>query len=218
MLVPSSALKVLSEFGQVMSEHRTYVASFGLFMAAGTGLSRLAGLAAQARLGLRATVSAAAFAAVLVVLTALSISRNRIWANSVSLWTDAVEEAPQTWLPLQGLAEAHREAGECQAAIEPYRRAIELVPGKAESYLGLAWCLLDLGRPAEAAETLRLGIDHAPENAPLRLQLAVVEERYFRDRGEALRLCQSALALAPELAAARDCVQRNAGGRPDPRR
>ena len=219
LLVPSSALKVLSEFGQMMSEHRTYVASFGLFMAAGTGLSSLAGFTGQARPGRRrAALSAAAFATVLVVLTALSISRNRVWADPVSLWTDAVEKAPQAWLPLQGLAEAHRQAGECQAATEPYQRAIELLPGKAESYLGLAWCLLDLGRVPEAAETLRLGIDRAPENAPLRLQLAVLEERYFRNRGEALRLCQGALALDPAMAAARDCVQRNAAVRPDSRR
>ena len=218
LLVPSSALKVLSEFGQMMSEHRTYVASFGLFMAAGTGLSGLAGLTGQVRPGRRAALWATAFGAVLVVLTALSISRNRVWADPVSLWTDAVQKAPQTWLPLQGLAEAQRQAGQCQAATEPYQRAIELLPGKAESYLGLAWCLLDLGRVPDAAETLRLGISRAPENAQIPLQLAVIEERYFRDPAEALRLCQGALALAPDLTAAQDCVRRNQQARSNWRR
>ena len=41
------------------------------------------------------------------------------------------------------------------------------------------------------------------------MQLADIEERYFRDPTEALSLCQSALVLAPDMSAAQHCVGRN---------
>ena len=101
----------------------------------------------------------------LAVLIGLTISRNRVWASPISLWADAAEKAPDTWLAVHGLAEAYRQEGECPLAMDPYRRAIELRPQKAESYLGLAWCFLDLQQIPSAAETLRLGMSRAPENA-----------------------------------------------------
>ncbi len=214
LLVPSSALKVLSEFGQMMAEHRTYVASFGLFMAAGTGLSSLVGFTGQTRPGRRrAALSAAAFAAVLVAPDgAVHLAQSGLGRSGHPVdgcrRQGAADVAPAT-----GTCGGDRQAGECQAAMEPYRHAIELLPGKAESYLGLAWCLLELRRVPEAAETLRLGMTRAPDNAQIPLQLAVIEERYFRDPTEALRLCQGALALAPDLTGlAQECVRTESAG------
>ncbi len=42
----------------------------------------------------------------------------------------------------------------------------------------------------------------------MQLQLATLDERYFDDPAEALRVCREALALDPGLAEARDCVRR----------
>ena len=196
LLVPSSALKVLSEFGQMMSEHRTYVASFGLFMAAGTGLSSLAGLTGQAGRSPRGAL-ATAFATVLVVLTALSISRNRVWADPVSLWTDAVEKAPQTWLPLQGLAEAHRQAGSARLRWSPISVRSSYCQGRRNRILAWPgvfsiWGVSGRRRDASAG--------HRPcarERADCGSNWLFWKSATSATRGEALRLCQSALALAP---------------------
>ena len=209
LLLPSSALTVISQYGQRMAEHRAYVASLGFFMAVASIVTYVAGLGELEARRARLLVTAAALSAVVVGLATLTISRNRLWADPIALWTDAVQKAPGTWAAVHGLADAEHQTGDCRAAIEEYQRAIALLPQAAESYAGMADCFLELKRVPSAAETLRLGLSRAPDDTRLQLQLAVLEEQYFRDPAEALRLCQSALARSPGLRFAQDCVRRN---------
>ena len=208
MLVPSSALTLLSEFGQPMSEHRTYIASFGFFIAAGWAVAAAAGGAAQTN-RLRPRAAAGLLGLALAALLAATIARNRVWASPVTLWADAEKKAPGIWLAVNGLADAKRQADDCAGALEDYEHAIVLQPQKGESYLGAAWCEMQLGQATRAAETLRLGIARAPESTQMRLQLAALEVSYFGRPEEALRICREAVALAPGLADARACVERN---------
>jgi protein O-mannosyl-transferase len=207
-LLPSSVLTLLSNFGSPIAEHRLYVASFGIFMAAGAVAARLAGAGVPSSPRRRA-IAVATLTALLVVLAGLTVVRNRVWADPVTLWTDAAAKAPDTWLAVQGLAEARRGAGDCEGALPVFRRAIELQPQNGTSYMGMAGCLVSAGRVTDAADLLRLGMQRAPRDTSVRMALADLEERYLGDRAEALRLCQSVLGLAPGLADARKCVDRN---------
>ncbi len=190
-----------------MAEHRTYVASFGFFMAAGVVVAKLAGAGTDSG-RFRLALVRVALAVALVALASLTIARNRVWGSAVTLWADAARKAPHTWLPAQSLAEALRHADDCPAAIESYRRAISLRPEEGNAYLGMAWCLLDTGQIARAAEALRLGMSQAPTNTAIQMQLAGLEERYYNDPAAALSLCRGALAVDPRLVEAQQCVRR----------
>ena len=208
LLVPSSALTLLSAHGQVMSEHRTYVASFGFFMAVGAIVGSMWMGAAFAR-GWWRPAAAVVFVAALAVLISLTVARNRVWRDQVSLWSDAAEKAPNTWLAVYGLAESYRATGQCRAALEPYRKAVDLQPAKPDTYLGYASCLRNVGSTLEALQVLRSGMSRAPESTVLILALASMEERQFRNVPVALQLCQSALKISPGSDEAKSCVERN---------
>lgn len=145
-LLPSSSLVPLFE---LMAEHRVYVASCGLFLLAGMGFALA--VAAAPGPGVRA-LCFAALAAVLAVLLAATVLRNRVWADPVTLWRDAAQKAPLTWAPFYALGDALREQGDCAAAIPAYRRAMELLPQEPRARMNLGICLAETRRYEEARQ------------------------------------------------------------------
>lgn len=206
LLLPSAALTVLSEYGQPMAEHRMYLAAAGVFMCVAAPAAHWV---ATPRSNARLRVGfMAATGVVLALLLGLTVVRNRVWSDPVRLWSDAERKAPNTWLAVHGLADAYRQAGDCRAAIPVYQRALELRPERGDSYLGLASCFGETGRVADAGAILRLAVSRVPKDTDLKLRLARVEERDFRDARRALALCEEAAALAPASTEARECVAR----------
>jgi tetratricopeptide (TPR) repeat protein len=145
LLVPSSGMPM----PEVAAEHRTYLASAGLCIAA-------ASLLAQAPRALGAPSAAArplaraGAAAILAALALLTVARNRVWSDPVRLFEDAVRHAPGLFASNYQLAEALRERGECAAAVPYYERAVALGPGFLDAGNNLGVCLAETGRYKEA--------------------------------------------------------------------
>lgn len=207
-LLPSSALSLLAEVGQPMAEHRVYLGACGLFMS----VAAFAVPALYVRAARRAALTIA-FGAVVVVLAVLTVERNRVWADTERLWLEAVRISPTTPASHLGLAAAYRARGEFEPAQAAYTQAIALRPAQADGYLGLAECLLEEGRAADAAVALRLASVRVPQSVTVRLVLAALEERAFGNRDDARRLCAEALAIDPRSRDAAACVARIDAGR-----
>jgi Tfp pilus assembly protein PilF len=141
-LLPSSALFVLGR-GEAMAEHRAYFASIGFFVTVGVGVERAAALIARQRIATRTL--AAIVAMVMVAQLAMhTVFRNTTWSTPISLWQDAVDQAPGHWLPHLMLGEAFREAGRCPDAIPEYRVAIAGNPDEPLGYSHLGSCLISV--------------------------------------------------------------------------
>lgn len=127
------------------------------------------------------------------LLAAACIDRQRVWANSLALWTDTVQKNPVAFTPASGLAEALREAGRLPEAERMARRAIDLSGGKrGDIWATLALVLDDQGRTAEAFEALSMAIEVDPKLADPEARVAVLAmERTFADDLKALQArCQ----------------------------
>ena len=70
------------------------------------------------------------------------------------------------------LGEASNAAGETEAALLAYRRAMALLPGVAEVYGAMAYALQKLGRHAEAMAALRAGLAHHPHQQDMNYALS----------------------------------------------
>lgn len=132
---------------ELVFEHRLYLPSAFLFLAASVSVSRL----------LRQPVVAVAVCALLAVLFSLgTFARNRVWASESALWEDVARKSPslaRSWVNL-GLARARE--GDQWGAIEAGRRAVALKPASreaAEAWLnmGAAYQKLGMNRQAVAA-------------------------------------------------------------------
>jgi cytochrome c-type biogenesis protein CcmH/NrfG len=197
VLLPSSSVVSLRES---MAEHRVYLASCGLFVAAGAAIVWRASTAPRAARAGRTTWSILSI--VLAALAVLTVQRNLVWASPVALWANAAQRAPDYWEAHYVLGDALREQGRCQDAIDEYRLVTQLRPGHRDAYNNLGICLAETGRLAEAGEAFAraLAVDPRFARAETNLGgLALLEN----DPERARQHFERALALDPSSLAAR---------------
>lgn len=155
-LAPSS----LVPLNEPMVEHRVYLASIGVFLAAGAGAARLAvRLEAHSR-GWR-MAGVAALATVLAMLFALTVARNAVWADPVTLWREAARKAPGVWYAHFGLGNALADAGRCGEAIDAYRATVRLSP-QGQAFMNLGTCLAGERRLDEARRAFEQALEVEP--------------------------------------------------------
>ena len=98
-------------------------------------------------------------------LSYLSIDRNRVWANSQTLWEDSLRKAPAYWVPHMNLGLTMAQQGMIEEAISYYRESLRLNPHSAHTHNNLGVVLLERGQIGDAIshyiEALRLKSDYA---------------------------------------------------------
>lgn len=139
LLVESSFIPIVD----VMFEHRVYLPSAGVFLAAAALLARVRALSSP-----RAWIATAA--ALTVALTGLTIARNRVWRSELDLWADAAAKSPHKARPLNNLGVALADRGDVRGAIDMYRRALRADPSYAKAYFNLGESLQGAGEYAAA--------------------------------------------------------------------
>ena len=135
-----------------MVEHRVYLASCGLFLAAGSATGRLWAGFVTPRARRRAVVL---FAVGLLALGGATLVRNAVWARPVTLWMEAVQQAPDHWRARLMLGEALQNEGRCNEAVAQYRTAIALRPREQFGYMKMGLCLAEMGRLDDASAVFR---------------------------------------------------------------
>ena len=165
MLTPSAVLILLDQ-GEPMTEHRVYVASLGFFLAAGVGVGY-----AGAWLGRRGEKPLAfgilAFRLAVLALAALTVMRNVVWADPISLYQESVDLAPTHYRPHLLLGEALLDRNRRDDAIEQFQTAIRLRPADPTGYIKLAVCYADIGKFGESRRLLNRARELNPGDASI---------------------------------------------------
>jgi len=178
MLIPSAVLILLDQ-GEPMTEHRVYVASLGFFLAAGVGVGY-----AGAWLGRRGEKPLAfgilAFRLVVLGLAALTVMRNAVWADPIALYQESVDLAPAHYRPHLLLGEALLDKNRRDDAIGQFETAIRLRPNDPTGYIKLSLCYADIGKFGESRRLLNRARELDPDDKSIDRMLdalARVEER-----------------------------------------
>lgn len=187
--VESSVIPIVD----VMNEHRMYLPSVGLFVAAGVGLTALARRLAPAEPARAAMTAGLAIAVALAIATR---ARNKVWSDEIALWSDAAAKSPNKFRPTLNVGTALIEGGRLREAITPLRRAIELDPSDAWPHVQLGGALLALGRTTEAEPELREALRMRAEDPEALFNLATLLARSGR-RSEAKPYLRRFLEVAP---------------------
>ncbi len=180
LLAPSSSVVPLLE---PMAEHRVYLASCGFFLAAGAGLSLLLAWAEERTRPPRLFVWGA-LCLLLAPLAAATVMRNRIWADPITLWSDAVKKAPGVCAPRYALGDALRKRGNCAEAVKVYRQALSIQSDVIDVYINLGICLAKLKKPAEARRVFQNVLKLQPDNSQALNNLARLAITSKKDGGQ----------------------------------
>jgi protein O-mannosyl-transferase len=173
-LVPSAVLIALNQ-GEPMTEHRVYVASIGLFLAAAAGIASVVDALAGRNRVLR-MAGVAAVALVLLSFIADTLLRNAASGSPVTLWRESVDLAPNHPRPRLLLGEALADVGRRDEAIEQFRIAISYRPSDPVGHFELARSLGDGGRWREARQELTRALELDPGYEQARQALRVLDE------------------------------------------
>jgi tetratricopeptide (TPR) repeat protein len=170
----------------LVAERRLYLA-----LAGGVGLL-LWSLCHQRRSG-RWLVLAGVWLGLLAVTT---IQYNRAWESPASLWSWALQRAPQMVRPHLRMGGVLRQAGQWDEAEAEYRAALVLDPHNAPAYNNLGNLYHATHRYAEAAQAFAKALELLPQYPEALSNLATLRA----DQGqydEALALFERALPLSP---------------------
>ena len=175
----------------LVSERRLYLASAGLVLGLGWVLRDL--LRRRGRIGIAVCVAAG------LLLAEMSISRNRVWANELSLWEDAVQKGPQAHRARVNLAMAYNLVGRRQEALQHLRVGLALNPGFGDAWIELGSILSSEGDLNGAEEAFQKALSLEPGLQGVHYNLGNVYQHSGRF-ADAASCYERALALDPDYA------------------
>ncbi len=154
ILSPSSSIVTLHDLA---AEHRTYLASAGIFILFTCGVAEVTCRWGETR-PLNITLIFCVFA-----LGIMTMKRNAVWQSELSLWQDTYQKSPQKLRPLINLARAHSMEGDSDKAIKYYQESLVKGPGVFATNYNLGDLYLKKGLVTEAIRHFQLASRIKPE-------------------------------------------------------
>ncbi|MBW1981220.1 MAG: tetratricopeptide repeat protein [Deltaproteobacteria bacterium] len=137
----------------------------------------------------------------LTSLSYLSIERNKVWQNSVSLWSDSLSKTPNNRTAHLNLGQALGDEGRLEEAMAHYQEALRLYPNYAEAHNNLANALLQQGKLDQAIAHFNKALQLLPGFAEAHNNLAVALLQQGKIK-QATEHYYAAVQLNPESAQA----------------
>lgn len=187
----SSGLVPLPDF---KADHRAYLPSIGIIIAVACLLDhirlRAAGPARVAFVGALCVAG--------VALGCITVQRNEIWRDGISLWSDAAAKSPGKWRIWNNLGASYGRAGRLEESADAFRRAVELWPESLTIRQNLATTLGWLGRWREVLDVLLFEGKWKEKTLPVNSRYHVALARHHLGQGrDALAALEDVVRRAP---------------------
>ncbi len=188
--VESSIFPILG----VISEHRVYLPSFGIFLAAAT---TCASALSHTRCGPKGRLGfGACLAGVLAVLTYTTCERNKVWQDEVTLWQDVARKSPDKPRAFNNLGLAYMQKGNLAKAQQHFEHALRLDPRYARAHINLGSIFQSKGRTSDAIHQFETAIAIKDAFPAAHNNLGLIHQQRGQ-LAESLREFQAALRLSP---------------------
>ena len=190
--------------GSAFGERYLYLPSFGFLLLLAFWIDRV-GTRKEKWLSSAVT---GAFVALLCLCSFATVSRNAVWKDQYTLWTDTVKKSPDGAVPQYCLGTTLLSLGRVDEAIDHLSSALNLQPSletaaRAHNSLGVAYAEKGLLNKAIEEFSFRLSMD--PNNADVHANLGqTYVEAGLTDKG--IEHLQIALTLKPRSASAHEIL------------
>lgn len=132
-------------------------------------------------------------------LSYLSMQRNKVWANTITLWSDSIGKQANNRTAHLNLGQALSEQGKLNEAMIHFREALRLSPNYAEAHNNLGSALAQQGKLELAVPHFYTALKILPDFAEAHNNLAVALARQGRLE-EAAKHYSEAARLYPDSA------------------
>ena len=169
-LLPVLYIPALGE--NTFTERYLYLPSFGFVFLVALFVRWLSELRPQAAKGL--------LAAVLVVACLYSwatVTRNMVWRDELTLWTDTVKKSPDGVLPHMQLGVAYSQQGDFVKALEHYEIALQINPNAADVHTNIGLLFIETGQMNKAIEYYQKALQLKPASPETHNNIGVAYSR-----------------------------------------
>ncbi len=154
----------------VIFEHRVYLPSSGFFIAFTVVVFSI---------GRRKEV-VVCLSSIILILTLLTIQRNKVWSSEISLWEYEVSLNPYDGKLHNDLGNAYLREGRVDEAIKELKEAIRLDPEHVDAYYNLGSLYASQGMAKEAFREFGFAIEIKPDHFKSHQNLGVLLMRSGR--------------------------------------
>jgi Tfp pilus assembly protein PilF len=155
-----------------------FIASFSYAFLIGVAFARLyAYRHKKCSEGFFKLLSVTVFLFLLAGYSFMTIRQNRIWQNSYTLWTDAVEKHPESSTANALMGVVYMDLGMDQDAIKHLEKAVRLVPYDYQSRNNLGIVYGRSGEPEKAMKEFSTAIQLRPDDDAIKINLSVFYQR-----------------------------------------
>ncbi|MBI3609402.1 MAG: tetratricopeptide repeat protein [Nitrospirae bacterium] len=181
-----------------VAERYTYLASGGFLLLVSLGIF-------EGRRWIEARVAAPMNARWVVgglllivgLFSCLTVERNGVWRDEVTLWKDTIRKSPKAVLPHNNLGVVYKDLGQSEPALREFQTAISLQANYFQAHYNLGIIYEKLGRIDEAIQEYQTTLKLRPDDGQAHNNLGIV----YKDLGrleEAEKEFQAAQRLQPD--------------------
>jgi tetratricopeptide (TPR) repeat protein len=191
-LTPALLLGSLNQgLENAFAERYVYLPSFGVALLGGWAVAAL-----EPRRAPLARALTAGLAALIVLGAAVTVQRNPVWKNSLSLWGDAAAKSPASGMANLNYGLALMGAGQTESGQRHVQRGVALAPELVDRKMRQAVSYAQAGRSTDAMLAFHNVLVMDPRSARAHYNLGVLHE----ERGETAKAVGeylAAIALDP---------------------
>jgi hypothetical protein len=186
-----------------VADHFQYLSSVGIIVVASAGLTTL-----LPRILPRFRKTGPALALVLLAtLGVLTRQQCRMYGDPATLYASTLERNPDCWMCHNNLGLLFAGAGQREAAIDHYEKALALKPDSADAHNNLGNVLFEMGMISEAKHSYEEALRYQPKYVDAINNLGGVYYRLGRV-AEAKAQYEAVLRINPNYAPARENLRR----------
>jgi Tfp pilus assembly protein PilF len=127
--------------GEPISEHTIYFPSIGIFTAVMILMMKFWHFIGLYKIKEMKTVGLTLFYALIMIMGIMTMDRNHIWQNDISLWSDAVLKSPNSERPHNNLGLAYMTIDRPDLALNEFQTSLAINPkdSNAMNNIGIIW-------------------------------------------------------------------------------
>lgn len=186
--------------GVPILEHRAYGACAGFCFCLASLWYRGAYRTNQSNRAAARRIAGITLCAVLLLYSALTVQRNRLWQNELLIWTDTFAKSPHSPQAMVNLGVALLRRNQPDRALELFHKAREHYPNSSKIYNNIGAALYALGKHDEALAAQQQALRCDPRSAEAYTNMGII----YRERGDSAQAAscfEKARALKPSSVA-----------------
>ncbi len=162
----------------LLADRYVFIASFSFCFLLGIGFDKLYSMRHQKfSEAFFKVLSIAMFLFLLAIYSFMTIRQNRVWENSYTLWSDAVEKYPESNTANALMGVVYMDLGMDEKAAEYLEKAVQILPIDYESRNNLGIVYQRLNMPEKAFRELMTAMFLKPEYHIIKINLSTFYQR-----------------------------------------